>query len=93
MEAIEDTPVKGQEQKEFALKVMKGLVEELPENNPEKIFLLESLESGSVDGMIELVVAASKNELTINHVATVSKACLPTLSKYISTKCASRRKK
>tara|TARA_Y100000389_G_scaffold205036_1_gene262268 strand:+ start:6702 stop:7136 length:435 start_codon:yes stop_codon:yes gene_type:complete len=93
MEAIEDTPVKGQEQKVFALKVMKGLIEELPEDNPEKILLLESLKSGSVDGMIELVVAASKNELTINHVVTVSKVCLPNLFKYINTKCASRSKK
>ena len=44
---------------------MKSLVEELPEGNKEKIFLLESFDSGSVDGTIELVVAASKNELTL----------------------------
>ena len=93
MEAIEDTPIKGEEQKVFALKVMKSLVEELPEDNPEKILLLESLKSGSVDGMIELVVAASKNKLTINHVVNVSKVCLPDLFKYINTKCASRSKK
>ena len=93
MEAVEDTPVKGPEQKEFAIKVIKTIVEELPENNPEKIFLLESLDLGSVDGTIELVVAASKNELTINHVVAVSKACLPTLLDYISTRCGSRRKK
>ena len=93
MEAIEDTPIKGAEQKEFALKVMKSLVEELPEKNKEKIFLLESLDSGSVEGTIELVVAASKNELTINHVVEITKACLPTLLDYISAKCGSRRKK
>ena len=93
MEAIEDTPVKGAEQKELALKVMKSLVEELPEGNKEKIFLLESFDSGSVDGTIELVVAASKNELTINHVVEITKACLPTLLDYISVRCGSRRKK
>ena len=93
MEAIEDTPVKGAEQKELALKVMKSLVEELPEGNKEKIFLLESFDSGSVDGTIELVVAASKNELTINHVVEISKACLPTILDYISARCGSRRKK
>jgi hypothetical protein len=71
---------------------MKGLIEELPEDNPEKFFLLESLGPGSVDGMIELVVKASKNELTINHVVAVSNACLPTLFKYINTKCAGGRK-
>ena len=92
MEAIEDTPIKGPEQKVFALKVMKSLIEELPEDKPEKFFLLESLGSGSVDGMIELVVKASKNELTINHVVAVSNACLPTLFKYINTKCAGGRK-
>ena len=93
MEAVEDTPVKGPEQKEFAIKVIKTIVEELPEDNPEKTFLAESITSGSIDGTIELVVAASKNELTINHVVAVSKACLPTLLDYISTRCGSRRKK
>ena len=93
MEAVEKTPVKGAEQKEFALKVIKTIVEELPENNPEKTFLVDSITSGSIDGTIELVVAASKNELTINHVVGVSKACLPTLLDYISTRCGSRRKK
>lgn len=93
MEAVEKTPVKGAEQKEFALKVIKTIVEELPEDNPEKTFLLESLESGSVDGIIELVVAVSKNEFTINHVVAVSKVCLPNLLDYISTRCGSRRKK
>lgn len=93
MEAVEKTPVKGSEQKEFAIKVIKTIVEELPEDNPEKTFLLESLESGSVDGIIELVVAVSKNEFTINHAVAVSKVCLPTLLDYISTRCGSRRKK
>ncbi len=93
MEAVEDTPVKGPEQKEFAIKVIKTLVEELPENYPEKTFLVESITSGTIDGTIELVVAASKNELTINQVVAVSNACLPTLFDYISTRCGSRRKK
>lgn len=93
MEAVEDSPVKGPEQKEFAIKIITTIVEELPENNPEKTFLVDSITSGSIDGTIELVVAASKNELTINHVVEVSKACLPTLLDYISTRCGSRRKK
>jgi len=93
MEAVEDSPVKGPEQKEFAIKIIKTIVEELPENNPEKTFLVDSITSGSIDGTIELVVAASKNELTINHVVGVSKACLPTILDYISTRCGSRQKK
>ena len=93
MEAVEETPVKGPEQKEFAIKVIKTLFDELPEANPEKTFLVESISSGSVDGTIELVIAATKNELTINHVLAVTKACLPTLLDYISARCGSRRKK
>tara|TARA_B100000902_G_C27028971_1_gene773433 strand:+ start:171 stop:587 length:417 start_codon:yes stop_codon:yes gene_type:complete len=93
MEAIEETPIKGSEQKDFAIRIMKSLVIDLPENNPEKKFLLDSLDSGSVDGTIELVVAASKNELTINHVVEVSKACLPRLLDYVVTRCGSRQKK
>ncbi len=93
MEAVEETPVKGSEQKEFAIKVIKTLFDELPQANPEKTFLVESISSGSVDGTIELIIAATKNELTINHVLNVTKACLPTLLDYISTRCGSRRKK
>ena len=71
MEAIETTPMKGKEQKDFCLKVIDGLIQELHDSDEKKI-LQDISSSGGIEGTIELVVSASKGELNINNVGKVA---------------------
>uniref|UniRef100_A0A6C0LKE0 Uncharacterized protein n=1 Tax=viral metagenome TaxID=1070528 RepID=A0A6C0LKE0_9ZZZZ len=77
MEAVEDTPMKGSEQKEYSLRLIKSLVIELAEGE-DKEYLLIAIDSGSVGDTIDLIVAASKGELNVNMVIdTAASSCLP----------------
>lgn len=77
MEAVEDTPLKGAEQKYYALRLIRSLVLDLAEGD-DKEFLLIALDSGSVADTFDLIVAASKGELNINMmVETAATSCLP----------------
>ena len=71
MEAIEDTPTKGPAQKDFALKVIGALIDELHESDEKKL-LQETFMSGGIEGTIDLVVSATKGELNINQVVDVA---------------------
>ena len=71
MEAIEDTPTKGPAQKDFALKVIGALIDELHESDEKKL-LQETFKSGGIEGTIDLVVSATKGELNINQVVDVA---------------------
>ena len=52
MEEIEDTPLKGAEQKEMSLKLIKALIVDLTENDDEKV-LLDLLNNGTISNMID----------------------------------------
>lgn len=71
MEAIEDTPTKGPAQKDFALKVIGALIDELHESDEKKL-LQETFKSGGIEGTIDLVVSATKGELNINQAVDVA---------------------
>ena len=93
MEAIEDTPTKGPAQKEFALKVIGSLIEELHESHEKKL-LQDTFKSGGIEGTIELVVAASKGELNINQVVDVAvNSCICPVFKFSMSKFNSCRNK
>lgn len=92
MEAVEDTPIKGAEQKDYALRLIRSLVIELAEGDDEE-YLLIALDSGSVADMIDLVVAASKGELNVNMVVEVaSTSCLSCFVGLFTKRCKSRTK-
>ena len=74
MEAIEKTPIKGAEQKEMALKLIRALIVDLTENNDEEV-LLKLLDDGTIGNMIDLIVDATRGKLDINTVAQVSSGC------------------
>jgi hypothetical protein len=74
MEAIEDTPIKGVEQKEYAVKLLKALVQSQAED-PEKTILLGIIDSGILEGTIDLVVSATNGELNVNQVGEAVKIC------------------
>ena len=86
MEAVEDTPVKGAEQKDYALRLIRALVMELAEGD-DKEYLLIALDSGSVADTIDLIVAATRGELNVNMVVeTATTSCLPCLMSIMSKK-------
>jgi len=87
MEAVEETPLKGKEQKDYALRLMRALVEDLA-TGEDKEFLLIALDSGSVADTIDLVAAAAKGNLNVNKVVVAaSRSCIPAM-----LACFSRKK-
>lgn len=87
MEVVENTPVKGKDQMNYALLIISDLANEL-ENGKEKTLLIEMLDNGSIRDTIELVVDASKGNLKINKVAEVAAdGCLGPCFKYVMSSC------
>lgn len=83
MEATEKTPIKGPEQKKFALRIIKELIDNMKDSD-DKIVLLNLYNNDSISNTIELIVAASKGQLGINNVAQVGSClwtCIQTLMK------------
>lgn len=75
MELIEDTPIKGIEQKEMALKLIHSLIIDLTENDDEEV-LLSLYNSGTIGNMIDLIVDATKGKLNINVALDVGVGCV-----------------
>lgn len=83
MEAVENTPVKGMDQMNYAVRIIRDLVNEL-EDSEEKTLLIQMLDNDSIKDTIELVVDASKGNLKINKVAEVAaEGCLGPCFNYI----------
>lgn len=79
MEAVENTPVKGKEQKNYALRLIDGLVEEFAYGDDKDFFKI-AIDSGTISDMIDLIVSATKGELNVNMVMKVaSRSFLPAL--------------
>ena len=75
MEAVEETPIKGVKQKEYALKLLKSLIDEFADGD-DKEFLVIALESGSIADTIDLIASAAKGELNVNKVVDVASRSL-----------------
>lgn len=84
MEEVEKTPIKGPEQKEMALKLIKALIIDLTENKDEEV-LLHLLNDGTIGNLMDLIVDVSKGKININKISKVSigcfKRCYPYLCK------------
>ena len=92
MEAVEDTPKKGSEQKDYALRLIRALVVDLASDD-EKDFLLTAIDSGSVGDTIDLIVQATQGELNINSVVEVATtSCLPCCLTILSKKVKKAKK-
>ena len=81
MELIEETPMKGVEQKEFALKVMRELFKDLTEGEDELV-LLKLLDDGSISNLIDLVVDATNGKINVNAAIETSVQCFSTCLPY-----------
>lgn len=89
MEEVEKTPIKGPEQKEIALNLIKALIIDLTENEDEKV-LLDLLNDGTIGNLIDLIVDVSKGKININKISKVSMGCFKRCYPYL---CKSKKYK
>jgi hypothetical protein len=82
MEEVEQTPTKGTEQKEMALKLIRALVVDLTDGADEEV-LVRLLDDGTISNMIDLIVDATKGKLSINIVAKVGSGCINSCIPYL----------
>tara|TARA_Y100000768_G_C23795572_1_gene594634 strand:- start:19 stop:423 length:405 start_codon:yes stop_codon:yes gene_type:complete len=75
MELVEQTPLKGSEQKELALKLINALIVDLTNGEDERV-LLELLNDGTIGNMIDLIIDATKGRLDVNTAIQVTSGCL-----------------
>ena len=74
MEYVEETPLKGEEQKKMCLRIFRSLIMELTDGDKEEV-LLQLLNDGTISNLIELIVDASKGKLNINTAVATSIGC------------------
>merc|ERR1711918_191971 len=65
MEIVEETPLKGVEQKQLSIKLIREIIKDLTDGEDEKV-LLKLLDDGTISNMIDLIVDATKGKLNIN---------------------------
>ena len=75
MELVEETPLKGNEQKELGLQLIKAIIVDLTDGEDEKV-LLKLLEDGTIGNMIDLIVDATRGRLDVNSAVNVTTGCL-----------------
>lgn len=76
MEAIENTALKGVEQKEVAIKLIRDLLNMYGENDEKKKAIITLLDNGTIGNMIDLIVDATKGRLNVNNLKKVGTNCL-----------------
>ena len=88
MEYIEKTPLKGLEQREMSLRVLRALFVDLTEGEDEKV-LLKLVDDGTIANLIDLVVDVSRGKIDINSVVETgvgcANSCIPYLCKFKKT--------
>lgn len=75
MEVVELTKLKGSEQRQMVVDVVKQVVVDAPISDEREKLCLDMIESGVLGQTIDLVVDASKGHLDINRVATLAENC------------------
>ena len=83
MEEIEQTPIKGSTQKLLALRLIKLIIDTLPDSNNEKVYLLDMYKNNIISNTIDIVVSATKGEININQITS----CLFNCSKFCKNIC------
>ena len=75
MELVEETPLKGSEQKEMALKLIRALIVDLTDGEDERV-LIQLMDDGTIGNMIDLIVDATRGRLNVNSAVKVTTGCL-----------------
>lgn len=82
MEYIETTSLKGIEQRDMCLRVLRALVIDLTEHEDE-IVLLKLIDDGTIANLIDLVVDVSRGKLDINNVIETTGGCFDACFPYL----------
>jgi|TARA_B110000483_G_scaffold242561_2_gene328779 hypothetical protein len=81
MEVVETTPVKGAEQKELAIKLVRQAIVDAPIADEKEKLLLDIIEQGVLGNTLDLVIMASKGELDVNAIVDVATGCCASFMK------------
>ena len=81
MEVVEVTELKGAEQKELAIKLVREIVVEAPIADEKEKLLLDVIDQGVLGNTVDLVVQASKGELDVNAAVAVAAGCCASFMK------------
>ena len=75
METIEETELKGIDQKKIALAIIQDIISEI-KNEDEKKILLELLHNNTISNIIDLIVDATKGKINVNNISLVAGNCI-----------------
>ena len=84
MELVELTKVKGEEQKQIVLKLLRYIVRDAPLSEKKEKLCLKLINGGIVGQTIDLIVDATHGNLNINNVAEFAGTAAETL---VETRC------
>ena len=88
MEIVEVSSLKGSEQKEMVIRLLKKIVDDCPLEEEEKKLCSDLIEKGTISQMIDLVIDASKGRLKINQeqIVETGATCCSLLFQYWKSK-------
>ncbi len=75
MEVVEATQLKGEAQKELAIKLVRQIVVDAPISDDKEKLLLDMIDAGILADTVELVVDATKGEVDVNAAVKVAAGC------------------
>ena len=78
MEIVELTELKGKDQKDFAIKLVRQIVVDAPISDEKEKLLLDIIDSNIIGNTVDLVVDASRGKIDINAATQVAKTCCQT---------------
>lgn len=86
MELVELTPIKGIQQKDFVIDLVKDVIKKTNLNDDEKDMVNLIFDSGAISQTIDLIIQATKGELNINSVIETTTqvatgCCIPLLQR------------
>ena len=78
MEIVELTELKGKDQKDFAIRLVRQVVVDAPISDDREKLLLDIIDSNIIGNTVDLVVDASRGKVDINSVVKVGQTCCQT---------------
>lgn len=75
MEVVELVDLKGSEQRELALRLVRRVVQDAPISDEKEKLCLDMIDSGAVGQTIDLVIDATNGHVNVNQVARVAENC------------------
>lgn len=82
METVELTKIKGEAQKNLAIKLVRQVVVDAPISDDKEKLLLDMIDQNVLSDTIELVIKATKGELNVNvAIKTAQNCCLAFLKR------------